>query len=149
MANNESYSYERFEHMNSPKRVSEIDYVQSLYKSMKIPDDLVLRFFRIAWPNFVLLDNRVFVADIFDRQRYEELRNSGHSESSAQFWMNLLEITGVFDEMQSQQAIEIAQILSSSWNGKLDKEYDESAGRARVIHDEATGETFVAIGQPD
>jgi hypothetical protein len=149
MAINEDYSYERFQQANASKRVGGIDYVQSLYKSLKIPNDLVLWFFRLAWPDFIVLDNRAFIADLFDKQRYEEFRSSGHSESSAQFWTNLLEITGMFDDMPLPQALEVAQSLSSCWNSKLDKECDISTGRARVVHDEETGEVFVAIGQPD
>jgi hypothetical protein len=142
-------SYARFVQVNSPKPVSGIDYVRSIYKAFELPDDFVLWFARLFLPDFVVVEGRMFVAELFDRARFDELRRAGHSDVSAQFWINLLEITGLFDDMSCSEAIEFAERLTKSWNGKLESDYGESPDRARVIHDESKGEVFVVIGQPD
>lgn len=60
--------------------------------------------------------------------------------------MNLLEISGVFDELSPEQAMEVALIVSESWNSKLLKEFGAEHAVARRIYDEETGEVFVTIG---
>lgn len=63
-----------------------------------------------------------------------------------QFWVNLLEITGVFDKLSFDQAMEVAVIVSESWNSKILKEFGAEHALARYILDEDTGEIFVTIG---
>ena len=60
--------------------------------------------------------------------------------------MNLLEITGVFDELPTEQAMEVALVISESWNSKIFKEFGAGYAVARRIYDEETGEVFVTIG---
>lgn len=149
MSVNQSNSYDRFEKANAPKRVTGIDYVRSIYKSLNLPSDFVLQFSQLFWPNFLVVDGKVFVNDLFDRERYEGLRKSGQSESGAQFWMNLLEITALFDDLLEPQALAVAEIAAACWNRKLDGEFSGNADEARVVHDKATGEVFVVLGKPD
>ena len=149
MAASESNSFERFEMANAPKRVTGADYVHSIYKALNLPADFVLWFSRLLWPSLLIVDGNVFVADLFETQRYEVLRQEGHSASSAQFWSNLLEITGVFDDIAEPLALEFAQNVAAAWNCKIAMECADGAGRARVVHDKTTDEIFVSIGAPD
>ena len=141
--------FDAFVKINSPKRVTGIDYVRSLYKTMDVPNDFVLWFARLLWPRVMVLDGRVFIADLFDSERYKTLLQSDHSESSAQFWTNLLEITGLFDDLSESDAFEMAEGIAASWNCKIDIECSDASGRARVIHDKTTGEIFISIGAAD
>ena len=149
MATLEGNSFAHFEKANTPKRLNGADYVQSIYKALNIPADFVLWFSRLLWPGLLVVEGNVFVAELFDVQRYEDLRQSGHSVSSAQFWTNLLEITGLFDDLTELQALELAQSLAAAWNCKIGTDCAEAVGRARVVHDKSTDEIFVSIGEPD
>lgn len=146
MVSSEENSFERFAQANAPHRFTEIDYVHAIYKGLKLPSDFVLSFSKLFWPRFLIVDEHVFVADLFEARRYQDLRNSGHGVSSAQFWTNLLEVTGLFDEMPFPQVLELAQTLVTAWNAKIENECTGAAGRARLIHDTTTGEIFVVIG---
>jgi hypothetical protein len=142
-------SFENFEKANAPKTVTGIDYLRTIYKAQSLPQDFVAHFSRLFWPSFVCNDEVIFVADLFDKDRYDGFRLSGHSRSSAQFWTGLLEITGLFDELSIHEASEFAERLVAAWNQKLSTEYGQSMGQFRVIKDEAAGEVFAAIGMPD
>ena len=149
MATVERNSFDEFVKVNAPKHDTGIDYIRSIYKALDVPADFVLWFARLFWPRTLVVDGKAFVVDLFDKERYESFRQSGHSLSSAQFWTNLLEVTGLFDDLPESKALEVAESLAASWNSKIESECPEAAGRARVIHDGTTGEVFVAIGNPD
>ena len=73
----------------------------------------------------------------------------GNTIMQAQFWMNLLEITGLFDELPTDKAMFIAEVLATSWNSKMATEFGSVLNPARAIRDDETGEVFVTIGNPN
>lgn len=146
MVTNQESSYEKFKTANSPKSLTGIDYVRFIYKAFDLPVDFILYFSRLWWPNFLVIDNRIFLSDLFDSERHASLLLSEQDAASAQFWMNLLEITGLFDDLEEVQALEVAENLVSCWNKKINSEHSEITDRARVILDNSTGEVFVSIG---
>ena len=136
----------------SPLQTSGIEYLLStickLYKAQNLPPDFILWFAKLFWPEFKVVDGRVFVAELFDAGVYREHLSNGQSQAATQFWLNLLEVTGVFDDLSNEQAIIVAESLSKCWNAKLHDEFDGPSELARVIEDKETGEIFVAIGTP-
>lgn len=58
----------------------------------------------------------------------------------------MLEITGMFDGICSDQAAEIAKLIVDGWNEKLQREFGDLSVPARVMCDDETGEVFVTIG---
>lgn len=149
MADADSNSFDQFAKINAPKQVSGIDYLRSIYKALELPIDFVLQFTRLISPRVLVVDGRVFIADLFDSERHQDFLKSGRSESSAQFWTNLLEVTGLFDDLPESAALELAECLATSWNRKIESECVDATGRARVIHDKSTEEIFVVVGDPD
>jgi len=99
-------------------------------------------------PEFTVVKDRVFLAELFSRERFEELKVSHGGSGAAQFWMNLLEIIGVFEKLNLEQAILMANLLEQSWNRKLEHEFGNDCEKARVIYDQEADEVFVVIGQP-
>ena len=149
MSDNKPFDFASFVSANVGRIVSGFDYLHAVYKSQGLAADFILWFARLFWPDFKTVDGIIFVSELFSAERYQELLSNGHSTTQAQFWMNLLEITGLFDDLPTDQAMVIAESLAGSWNSKLQKELGISSTLARAIYDEETGEVFVTIGAPD
>lgn len=149
MSDNKTFDFASFVSANVGRIVSGFDYLHVVYKSQGLAADFILWFSKLFWPDFKTVDGVIFVSELFNAERYQELLNNGNSATQAQFWMNLLEITGLFDDLSTDQAMDIAEVLAESWNSKLEKEVKPSPTLARAIRDEETGEVFVTIGIPD
>lgn len=143
------FSFEAFRSANPKKRLGGYDYLQTISAAAALPADFIVWFSRLFSPRFILVDGTVFIDSLFEAQRYEELRRNGKSLEEAQFWMNLLEVTGLFDQLTVSQAERLAETIVDAWNMRLDKEFPLSTHKARFIHDQETNEVFVVIGKPD
>lgn len=145
---NDLNSFANFKKVNAPKQVAGADYLSAMHKALALPDDFLLEFSRLLWPDFRNVNGSIFVEVFFDEAQYESLHAQGHSDSSVQFWAGLIEITGIFD-IALTSALEIANKLAVAWNSKLASDGGDSTRRFRVIQDESTQEVFIAIGSPD
>lgn len=145
MSKTENFCFKSFVLSNKDKRVSQFDYVRIVYKINSLHADFIVGFARIVWPEFIEIDSKVFVKDLFDKERYDELNKDPESSSKSSFWMNLLEITGLFDELSYDQSMEMARIIGDSWNAKLDSEFKLLSVRSKVIAEQDTGEVFLTI----
>ncbi len=143
---NKPFDFDMFISSNKGSHVSGFDYLHIVYKSQELSGDFILWFARLFCPDFKIVDDAIFISELFNNERYRDLLRHGHSSSQAQFWLNLLEITGLFDHLSTEQALEIAEYLADSWNYKLSKEFGKNSTKARAIHDEDTVEVFVTIG---
>ena len=141
-----SFDYSSFVDANKGHAVTGIDYVRAIYVNHELASDFIVWFARFLWPSFNILNDKVFVTELFDPEMFERHLSLSKNLEEAQFWMNLLEITGVFDELPSEQAWEVALIVSESWNAKIVKEFGVEYAVARHFYDEETGEVFVTIG---
>lgn len=141
-----SYDYKSFALANNDHVVTGVDYLCSIYKSHELAGDFILWFARLIWPAFKMLDGKVFVVELFDAELYQQHLDVKSTPGKTQFWVNLLEITGVFDKLSFDKAMEVAVIVSESWNSKILKEFGAEHALARYILDEDTGEIFVTIG---
>lgn len=148
MSENGFFDYKSFADANIDKRVSSIDYIHILFQAGPIPVDLADCFADLFWPEFVIVDGRVFVANMYDANHYQQYLNDGLKLDDIQFWSNLLEITGIFDDMTLSNAACFAEKIVKCWNARINQEFPEALGRARVINDIEAGEVFVVIGFP-
>lgn len=143
------FDFASFVSANAENEVSGFDYLHAIYRTENLPADFILWFAKLFWPEFTTTDGMVFVSEVFDARRYQDLLNEGHGYKNSQFWMNLLEVTGLFDQLSTVQAMIVAESLANSWNSKLQKEGVFSVGLARAICDEKTGEVYVTIDDPE
>ena len=141
------YSFDEFCAANAEKVVSGLDYVRSIYKSLALPADFVVLFSRIYKPELRLEQGYVFIADLFDGARFADLLQSSGKLSLAQYWMNLLEVTGLFDGLSIEQATGVAHDIADAWNSRINSACPDALGRASVIHDQSNGEVFVTVGR--
>ncbi|WP_126283745.1 hypothetical protein [Burkholderia stagnalis] len=146
MDNAKAFDFASFVSANPQASVSGLDYVHTVYKDQGLVYDFIFHFARLFCPDFVVVNGGVFVSELFRGEKYENLLNGGDAIHEIQFWMNLLEITGMFDDIYSDQAAEIAKLIAESWNAKMQREFGDLSVPARVISDNETGEVFVTIG---
>lgn len=144
-----SYGFDEFLESNRGSSVSGYDFLHAVYISKDIPEDFLIWFARLMWPDFMEVDGKIYVSDLFDAERYQGLIKEGRTESQSQFWMNLLEITGLFNEISDVQAKYLAQRIADSWAAKMRRDFGGTCEGARMIADEETGEVFVVIGNPE
>jgi len=148
MKANRSFDFTSFVSANADRSVSGFDYLHAIYKAQELPSDFIVWVSRLFCPEFKTVDGMVFISEMFDSEKYNELLRDGRSSSEIQFWINLLEITGMFDGISSEQAMIVAESIADSWNFKLYKEFGDAFVQARAILDD-TGEVFVTIGNSD
>lgn len=146
MSNENSFDFESFQSANEGRNVSGFDYLHAIYKTQKLSSDFILWFAKLLLPEFKCVDNRIYVAELFDMIRYQELLKNGQSKNQAQFWMNLFEITGLFDDMSCNDAHIFAMKIAESWTAKIRTDFGPNEEGARVMFDNDTGEIFVVIG---
>ncbi|KVM89225.1 hypothetical protein [Burkholderia stagnalis] len=146
MYNTKSFDFASFVSANPPGSVSGFDYVHTVYKAHGLVYDFIFQFAKLFFPDFKVVGGGVFVSELFSDEEYRNLLSKGKAIHEIQFWMNLLEITGMFDDICSDQAAEIAKLIVDGWNVKLQREFGDLSVPAQVISDNETGEVFVTIG---
>lgn len=149
MSENKSFNFKSFVSANAGKHVSSADYLRAIHVANDLPADFIVCFSRLFWPEFKILNGAVYLSELFESERYETLASDETSPTEIQFWMNLIEITGLFDELPLDDAIFIAEALSSSWNSKMALELESVPTPARAIIDNESGEVFVTIGKAE
>ncbi len=146
MSDNRPFDFASFVSANVGRVVSGCDYLRAVYKFHGLSGDFILWFAKLFWPDFKIIDGMVFIAELFDSEHYQSLLDDGRSSAEAQFWMNLLEITGLFDDLSADQAMSVAKAFTASWNSKLVSDFGVAAVLARAIYDDDTGEIFATVG---
>lgn len=141
-----NFDFKSFVSANSGKKVSRIDYLSAVCKATQMPSDFAIALSKLYSPDFKVVKGEVFISDLFDEVRYEEMTSEGYASESIQYWLNLLEITGLFESLSSEEAFLIACAIVRSWNAKLLEEYAGSSKLANAIFDQETGEVFVTLG---
>ncbi len=149
MSDKNLFDFKSFVLANTKRKVNGFDYLHTTYKAHRLNIDFIIYFAKLFWPDFKTVDGLTFISELFDFDRYQSLLKDGHNAKKAQFWMNLLEITGLFDELLIDEATQIAKAVVASWNSKLHAEHRNISVSARVICDNETEEVFVTIGNPD
>lgn len=144
MANeNNLFSLEDFLAANQAKKLGSLDYLHAIFKLAGLPIDLVFCFIKLLAPKFKVVNGLVFLSETFDVDIYNRYISDGESE--IQLWINLVEVTGVFEEIEEHDAIRLADEIVKIWNLKLVSDDIHGIGRARVIHNKEDGEVFVTI----
>ncbi|MGE8502324.1 MAG: hypothetical protein ACN6P1_08855 [Pseudomonas sp.] len=147
MNSDQPFSFIDFKKHNNDPAISGIDYVHAVYATTPLHFDLLIHYAQLFSPDMTVMDGRVFIRELYDENRHHALLESTEDADHAQYWMNLLEITGLFDDLTTEQAIALARIMSQSWNNKLLTEYGSSYGEARYIYDADSDEVFVTLAR--
>ncbi|MCJ8175713.1 hypothetical protein MRS45_06340 [Pseudomonas viridiflava] len=149
MAELETFDFASFRVDNAHHLVSGFDYIHAIHHTQRLPADFALCMAKLYWPEFIRVDGWIFVKENFDEAYYLSLLESDNSPAKSQFWTNLLEVTGLFENLSMPQSTVVANSLAGSWNAKLASEFGPSFAQARAIVDDEGCEVFVTIGFSD
>lgn len=144
MEKKDSFDFASFVSANSDHYVSGFDYLQIVYKANSLHADFIYWFAKLFWPDFKTIDGKVFLQELFDQEYYKELTEEKGNNIDIQYWMNLIEITGLFDDLPVERAIEMSESIAKCWNSKLSMDGIVSC-RAIAIFDEETEEVYVTL----
>jgi len=145
--NKNFFSFSEFISANPDKNLNSIDYLHAIFKLSNLHDDLIYSFMDLFFPKFKIINNLVFLEECFDIDTYKKYQDEGKENSEIQLWINLLEITGIFENLDEESALKMSNTIAKIWNLKLEREHNDALGRARAIHDKELGEVFVTIDQ--
>lgn len=148
MKNPADFSLLDFQAANNNRETSGLDYLHAVYQLQPLPFDFLLQYAQLLYPTLRLVYGRIFIDSQFNTDRYQELCQTTGSLKDAQYWMNLLEITGIFGDLQTEQATYLGEMIACSWNTKISAELDSRCTYAQCITDKETGEVFLTIVQP-
>lgn len=125
--------FEKFLHdvqqANPDHTVTSWDVIHMLSQEQQPSAELVFALQALFMPEFILKDNKIFIADTFDQQEY-----INHGEK-AQFWLNLIELTSLFENIEVDVLIELGQKISQNWNYIISAKFPDAIGQARMIHE--------------
>lgn len=141
------FNYTEFLGFN--ENVNELDYLHAVWKCVPLPSDFLIKFAQFVWPEFMLVDGKIFLTSTYNDEVYRRALSNEAEVALAQFWTNLLEITGVFNDLELDKANYLAHIVADGWNRKIKAEFPALRDKARVISDAETEEVFVTIDSGD
>ncbi|EKO13994.1 MULTISPECIES: hypothetical protein [Leptospira] len=140
-----NFTFADFLIANQNKKLGQFDYLHAIFTLSELPADLIKSFSQLFWPNYKLVDGFIFLEETFDQVHYEKYFAEKKNMKEIQFWINLIEITGIFPNLIESQAQEIAKTIELMWNTKIQIEFNHSTSKARWLHDPDTNEVFLTI----
>ncbi|USX11871.1 hypothetical protein NHH88_19440 [Oxalobacteraceae bacterium OTU3CAMAD1] len=149
MTDRNIFGFSEFCNANPGRNVGGYDYVHAVHKTANLSGDFLIWFGKLMWPQLVEMNGLIYISDLYSNERYENFISGGRSKKQAQFWMNLLEISGIFDDLPDEQMKLLAKNIAECWSAKIRQDFGENHEGARVIVDEENGEVFVVVGWPD
>ncbi|ENU42517.1 hypothetical protein ACOY72_00900 [Acinetobacter seifertii] len=137
-------SFESFKNINKPNFFGDTEYIYSIFKIKELPVDLLFKILNLIFPDFLIIENHIFLESEFDQDKFNNLKKVEET-NKVQFWMNLIELTSLHDEITTEQTLLIAKKIVDSWNAKIKYEGLNAHGRARVFEEIEYGEIFITI----
>lgn len=86
-----------------------------------------------------------FVEENFDSDRYQEYIAQGQAGPEIAEWLNLVEITALFEGLSYEEAGALSIVVRDCWNATLVRKFPESEFFSKVLFEEALGEVYVTL----
>ncbi|MWL88867.1 hypothetical protein [Cupriavidus sp. SW-Y-13] len=144
---NHRWTYEDYVKANPDKKFSRFDYLHAISTQLDFQHELYLTFAELFHPKFLVIDNEIFVEELFSQEEYDKYREQGRTTASIQPWMNLIEITALFNFIEPDAARKIADLICESWNCKIKTEFGFDAASAQIKIEDDFDEIYVTIGK--
>ncbi len=139
----EMSSFEEMKKLNSNFSIA--DYIYYVATKSEAPSDCFIALFELLSPATETVDGRVLVTSIGAVQKYREHRNSGKTCQEAQYWANLLELTGLFGIDDPAGVQKIAKLFAICWREAIAQHDLAPPQLPIIIQDTREGELFITI----
>ncbi len=94
---NEPIEFKDFELWKSINKKMDVNkYLTAIIDHYKIPSDFLILFCDLIFPEFILIDNMVFLKNRFKDECFNRLKKDGSTNSEIEYWMNLILISSYF-----------------------------------------------------
>jgi len=105
---------------------------------------------RLIFPEFVEVQDRLYLADLFTQERLDELRK-GSDDRNAQVFMNVIDLSTMFcdaDEQSGDEIRELGRFLEKTWTASAAASFPHR--RIHIILDdnleeEGVGELLISL----
>jgi|GEM_PF-6602450 len=134
-----------FINANKEKTLNTLDYLHALYKFENIHDDLFDGLIELMNPELEIKDNMLFIKSIFNAEKYANFVDEGLHNKDIQYWMNLIEITSIFEGINVKTAENLGKIIISILNNKITHQFSEISVKAILINEEDKNEIYITI----
>lgn len=139
------FTEQEFLQANSDKKLNSFDYLHAVMTCEKVPLDFLKSMFKFYDPDLTLYDDGIFLTECFDLDKLNELIDSGKNAKEASYWINLLDLTSVFDSYDYEVIKSFGEQVLSSWNRKLSYLYPSRGFQANLIEDTELNEIYLTI----
>lgn len=141
----ENWKYDEFVKANNGN-FSVLDFIHAVSEKIPLPYDFILCLGRLFAPKLTVFDGIIVAADWFDEKRYREYQASGMVATQAQAWINMVEITDIFNDISPKNAEQLATFIANLWTERIRAEFPSERVEANVVIDDGSNEVFVTIG---
>jgi len=141
------FSIEEFKSVNT--NVNVFDYIHAVFSNENIAADLVLAIDSIFRPNFKVVNGVLFVEELYSPEKHEFLESANKSNSEISYWVNLIDLTSVFEGVDFKLVLSIAEKIKASWNTELSRSYFGCNVQAALIEEVELGEIYLTLELKD
>ncbi len=136
--------YEKWKQANVGK-FSLYDYLHGVLSTQPQSPDLTFAYLKLLWPDFYSYNDQVFLKEEFEEQKYKGLVKQGYSGPELEYWMNLLNIDGLLNNMTTEQARYIGKSVASIWDKKLAIDFPSQRFNTECIIEGEDDEVYVVF----
>lgn len=91
---------------------------------------IYIAFLKFFYPDFIIVDNLIFLKEQYDESTYRERLKRGLEGSEIEYWTNLIYIEGFFElRLEPDEYVEhcefMAQEMSKIWSLKLQRDFPD------------------------
>ncbi len=120
-------NFEKWE--NSDHEFDIYDYIsatlQNLTGNVEEVNSIIIAISELFYPRFIEHNGSIFLNEIFSENKYHELKNNTNIKDTAELetWMNIINLDGIFQDMDFALCCELGKKISMIWGQKLSLEY--------------------------
>jgi hypothetical protein len=113
------YSLEEMRTANGDS-FSDADYIHYVLKEIPIGAGWLSALVRFLCPAFEQIEDKLLLTPTGGPAKYRQYRREGKSPSEAQYWANLTEVSGIFENLNAERAINFASgIVAGGSQGQI------------------------------
>ncbi|WP_040071207.1 hypothetical protein [Pseudomonas batumici] len=142
---NDTQGYAAFLKANEGRSLSKFEYLYMVMRTSAISNDFYIFFSKLFCPTVVVKGEGYFIEENFDSDRYQECIDQGQTSSEIAGWLNLVEITALFEDMSYEGACALSVIISDCWSVTLAREFPASGFISKVLFEDELGEVYVTL----
>jgi hypothetical protein len=110
------------------------DYLRGNLVTEEVESDVIVAVFELLLPRFVEVENMVFLEEEFSENKLSDL-SRGRSNKEIEYWMNLLNISSLFESVQKSVIQEMALSIKASWLARLRDTFPNKVFEVNLVED--------------